>query len=268
MNRIEKVFKENAEKGKKAFIAYITAGDPSLESTIRIVGEFDKIGVDIVELGVPFSDPIADGSVNQEASYRALKNNIGLIEIFRTIKEIRKNLNIPIVFFIYFNIILSYGLERFADEAKKSGVDGVLALDLPPEEAEDYKKLMDEREISTIFLVSPVTPPERIEKIAKYSTGFIYYVSQMGVTGERKKVSDTIPEMVGKIRSFTDIPVAVGFGISSPEQVSEISQYADGVIVGSSIVKKIGEFSVRSGFEIEIGKYVETLLKPLKLEQI
>ena len=266
MRVIEKRFSELNFHGHKAFIAYITAGDPSIESTIRLVKEFESNGVDIIELGIPFSDPIADGPVNQEAAIRALKNNINLGQIFDALRTIRKESQIPIIFFSYLNSILSYGMERFVNDAKDAGLNGALILDLPPEEAGDYKRLMDERDLDTIFLVSPITPPERIEIITRYASGFVYYVSQMGVTGERERISKSIASRVKEIQGHTNIPVAVGFGVSTPEQVREISKYADGVIVGSSIVKKIGEKGTQPGFEKEIGRYVKTLTAPLKGE--
>ncbi len=264
MNTIENRIREITSKGRKAFIAYITAGDPSLDDTVRIVHELEKNGVDIIELGVPFSDPVADGPVNQDAAQRALKNNVNIRAILDSIRDIRKTSNIPIVFFTYMNPVLSYGFESFATDAAKAGLNGILALDLPPEEAEEYRRLMNSNGIETIFLVSPVSPDDRIERIAKYASGFVYYVSQMGVTGARDSLSSSIPAMVRKIRGYTDVPVAVGFGISTPAHVLEAAEYADGVIVGSAIVRRIAESGSTPGFEKEIGAYVRTLTAPLK----
>ena len=266
MKVIETIFSEINSQGRKVFIAYITAGDPSIQSTIELVKELESSGVDIIELGVPFSDPIADGPVNQEAAIRALKNGVNTGQILDAVKSIRKESRIPIVFFTYLNTILAYGMERFVDDAREAGLNGALILDLPPEEAGEYKRLMDEKQLATIFLVSPVTPHERIELIARNASGFVYYVSQMGVTGERESVSKSVPEMVHAIRSHTIIPIAVGFGISTPEHVREVSKYADGIVVGSSIVKRIGEKGNIPGFEKEIGDYVKTLTAPLKGE--
>lgn len=266
MGRIEKVFTELHDRGHKAFIAYITAGDPTLEATVTLVREFEKQGVNIIELGIPFSDPVADGPVNQEASMRALKHNVTLGQILDSVKEIRKESQIPIIFFSYLNTILAYGIERFVNDAVDSGLDGALILDLPPEEAGDYKKLMDAKNLATVFLVSPITPDERLKIIARNSTGFIYYVSQMGVTGERDRIAEDIPERIRAIRSHTTVPVVVGFGISSPEHVHASANYADGVVVGSSIVKRIGKLGEKHGFEIEVGKYVRTLTAPLQGE--
>jgi len=266
MKSIETCFHVLRSQGRKAFIAYITAGDPTLESTVKLVKELEEAGVDIIELGVPFSDPIADGPVNQEAAIRALKNGVTIGQILDSVRIIRKESSIPIVFFTYYNTVLSYDLKRFVHDAKETGLNGALVLDLPPEEAGDYKRIMDRYELATIFLVSPVTPPKRIERIVQYASGFVYYVSQMGVTGERKNVSTEISSKINQIRNCTKTPVAAGFGISTPEQVREVVRYADGVIVGSSIVKRIGERGSKPGFEKEIGRYVMQLTEPLKRE--
>jgi len=264
MNAIDSCFSRLKTDGRTAFIAYITAGDPTLESTIRLVRELESAGTDIIELGVPFSDPVADGPVNQEAAQRALKNGVNVRQILEAVAQIRTESRIPIVLFTYLNTILAYGLGRFVPDARAAGVDGVLILDLPPEEAGEYKRLMNEHGLASIFLVSPITPPERIELIAKNTTGFIYYVAQMGVTGERETVSATVHTMIGNIRRHTNIPVVVGFGVSSPRHVKELSRYADGIVVGSAIVKRIGGEGNTPGFEKDIGAYVRTLTAPLK----
>ena len=264
MKIIETRFAELHGQQRKAFVAYITAGDPSLDATVKLVREFEERGVDIIELGVPFSDPVADGPVNQEAAMRALKNNVNIDQILDAVREIRRGSNIPIIFFTYYNTVLSYGLERFVNDAADSGLNGALVLDLPPEEAGEYKKLMDEKNLDTIFLVSPTTPEERIEIIVQNATGFIYYVSQMGVTGERDCVAEDISAKIQTIRSHAILPVVVGFGISTPEQVRIVADVADGVVVGSSIVKKIGELSDMPGFEKEVGRFVGTLTQALK----
>jgi tryptophan synthase alpha chain len=264
MGRIDNAFRKTREQGRAAFIAYITAGDPSLESTRRLIQAFERKGVDIVELGVPFSDPIADGPVNQEAAMRAIKSGTTIEGILEMIRGLRKVSQIPILFFMYYNSLLAYGLERFAGDASSAGLDGALALDLPPEEAGEYKRLMDGRGLSTVFLVSPVTPPDRMELIAKHATGFIYYVSQLGVTGERAAVAAGMNEKLRQIRKQAAAPVAVGFGISRPEHVRSVAACADGVIVGSSIVRKIGELGGKPGFEEEVAEFVGELTEPLK----
>jgi len=264
MERIKNTFKELNKTGRKAFIAYITAGDPNLDSTKNIVIELEKNGVDIIELGIPFSDPVADGPVNQEASFRALASGVKLQDIILKVKEIRKETNIPIVLFSYFNPILNYGLEKFAEDVADSGVDGILILDLPPEEASGYKKMMEAKKIATIFLVSPITPENRLDLIGKTATGFIYYVSQMGVTGVRDSLQKELDEKIKLVKKHTDIPIVIGFGISTPEHVAEASVYADGVVVGSAIVKKIGETGSTPGFEKNIGLFVKDLTRPIK----
>lgn len=264
MNGIERTFEELRAQGRKAFIAYITAGDPDLDATVRLIHELERNGVDMVELGVPFSDPTADGPVNQEAALRALRNGVTLAGILNAVSRVRNDSRIPIILFAYYNTILQYGLEKFGGDARNAGVDGVLVLDLPPEEASCYKAIMDSNGISTIFLVSPVTPDERIEVVARYASGFVYYVSQMGVTGMRSTIGSSIPAMVERIRKKTPVPVAVGFGISTPDQVRQIAPFADGIIVGSAIVRKIGEIGGTPGFEKKVGEYAGTLTEPLK----
>lgn len=242
MNRITERFKQLAARREPAFIPFITAGDPSLDMTARIVLELEKAGADVIELGVPFSDPVADGVVNQEAAQRALKHGVTLHDIVARVKSLRRQTQIPVVLFTYFNPVLAYGLESFARDAGDAGVDGVLCVDLPPEEAGEYKRLLDARDIATIFLAAPTSSPERINLIAANSTGFLYYVSRTGVTGERSDVETSVEEMVARIKAKTTTPVAVGFGISTPEQAAEVGRYADGVIVGSAIVRLIGQW--------------------------
>lgn len=264
MNTIEQTFQTKTAQGGKVFIAYITAGDPSLESTVTLVHTLEQNGVDIIELGVPFSDPVADGPVNQDAAYRALQAGTTLNGIIDTVRTIRASSRIPLVLFAYYNTILQYGIERFAADATDAGIDGLLVLDLPPEEAGEYKAIMDEAGLATIFLISPVTPPERIQTIADMASGFVYYVSQMGVTGERSELAASIPEMIARIQAATDVPVAVGFGISTPEQAREAAGYADGIIVGSAIVKRIGASGGNPDYEQDIGAFVATLTEPLR----
>jgi len=264
VGRIETRFAELKNRDRKAFVAYITAGDPTLDATVRLVKEFDRQEVDIVELGVPFSDPVADGPVNQEAAMRALLNDVSVGDILEAVREIRRDSDIPMIFFAYYNSILAYGPEQFVRDAEAAGIDGALVLDLPLEEAGNYKALMDLAGLATVFLVSPVTPPDRVKIIAESTTGFVYYVSRLGVTGERDTIAGDIPEHVARIKSFTDTPVVVGFGISNPDQVKETAAYADGVVVGSSIVRRIGANGRQHGFEHEIGRYVGTLTRALQ----
>ena len=266
MRRISDTFSGLKQRNRAGFVAFITAGDPDLETTCDLVLEMERRGVDIVELGVPFSDPLADGPVNQASAQRALRNGVSLADILDMVARLRSKTEIPIALFTYFNPIHRYGLERFVERAADAGVDGAVVLDLPLEEAGDYKRLMDGRELDTIFLVTPKSRDDRIRRIASFSTGFIYYVSRTGVTGERDPVSEAIRPMVERIRSHTDTPIAVGFGISRPEQVGEVAHYADAVVVGSAIVRRIGEGEGAPDLVSQIGDFVGTLTRPLKGE--
>jgi len=226
---------------KKAFIPYITAGDPDLASTGKLVLALEKSGADIIELGIPFSDPIADGPTIQAASYRALQGGATLSKIFELVRKLRKVTGIPIVFMTYYNPVLAYGLRRFFNSCRSCGVDGVIIPDLPVEESGELTTLGKKFGISTIFLVAPTSTNDRIKNIVKRSTGFIYYVSSTGVTGTRKNLSPDIVKKIKLIRSFTAKPIAVGFGVSDPKQARMIAKTADGVIVGSAIVRIVGE---------------------------
>ncbi|HYR43224.1 MAG TPA: tryptophan synthase subunit alpha [Terriglobia bacterium] len=241
MNRIEQCFERLRREKRKGFIVYIGAGDPNLETTERLTLAFEKAGVDVMELGVPFSDPLADGLVNQLAAQRGLEAGTTPRKVLETVAKIRNSSQIPIVLYIYFNLIHRWGIEKFIQEAKKAGVDGLLVLDLPPEEGEAYEKLMAEAGLCNIYLVAPTTPDDRIELIVKRGKGFIYYVSREGVTGMQQKVSDTIAQMTSKIRAHTDLPIAVGFGISNPDQARFVAQHAEAIVVGSAIVNQIAE---------------------------
>jgi tryptophan synthase alpha chain len=239
VNRIEECFKQLRAEKKPAFIPYITGGDPSLEMTEKIVLSLEEAGADIVEFGVPFSDPVGDGVVIQEAAQRALAGGANLDKIFESIGRIRKVCDIPILLFSYFNPILVYGVERFAESAAKAGADGVLCVDLPPEEADEYKAALGKAGMCAVFLTAPTSSDERLAMIADQCTGFIYYVSQLGVTGERSDLAADLKESVARIKKYTGKPVAVGFGISKPEHAREVAGLADGVVVGSAIVRLI-----------------------------
>ena len=267
MSRIGDKFEELKRRGEKAFIAFITAGDPSLEVTGSLVIELEKRGVDIVELGVPFSDPLADGPTIQAASERALKNKVSLRDILGLVKGLRKKVKIPLVLLTYYNPVYRYGLEKFARDAAGAGVDGVIIPDLPPEEGKELKVYAGKVGLDSIFLVAPTSTLERIRLVAKNSTGFIYYVSLTGVTGARDKLTETIKPALGKIHRFTKKPVAVGFGISRPRQVKEIVPFAEGVIVGSAIVKRIEENLNHKNLTGQVGSFVEGLVKAAKGKQ-
>ncbi len=239
MTRIEKRFKELSESGKTALVAYVTAGDPSLETTKRIVVELERAGVDIVELGVPFSDPMADGPTIQLASERALSRGTNLHKILHIVKQIRNETQIPILLFGYYNPFFKYGLEKFAASAREVGVDGVLVVDLPPDESHEFKVHLDKNGLNTIFLLAPNSTDERIELVSQKATGFVYLVSVTGVTGVRPDLEYSLKDLTDKIKKKTNLPVGIGFGVSSPKQAKEISSYADAVIVGSALIKII-----------------------------
>ncbi len=264
MSRVDARFGELRGAGQKAFIAYITAGDPSLELTGELVLALEQAGTDVIELGIPFSDPLADGPVNQAAAERALKHGVSLADILKFMGELRGKTAVPIIFFTYFNPVFKYGVERFAQDAASAGVDGALAVDLPPEESADYKAAMDAAGLSTVYLTAPTSTRDRIRLISKHSTGFVYYVSRTGVTGVRESVEEGVKPMVAEIRSFTDKPVAVGFGISKPQQVKEVAQYADGVVVGSGIVQLVGEIGPSPNMVSEVAGFAGGLAAATK----
>ena len=241
MNRIDNRFNQLKASARKAFIAYITAGDPDLSSTKKIALALDRSGVDILELGIPFSDPIADGPTIQAASYRALAGKATLKKIFNMVRGLRADTDMPIVFMTYYNPVLRYGLKEFFTGCRKCGVDGVIVPDLPCEEAREMIKFAKLSGVATIFLAAPTSTPARIRSITKNSKGFIYYVSLTGVTGARRKLPAGIASKIKLIKSVTDKPVAVGFGVSNRQQATRLAGLADGVIVGSAIVKMIGE---------------------------
>lgn len=257
MNRIDKKFRELRKERKKAFIAFIMAGDPSIKVTKGLVFEFDNIGVDIIELGVPFSDPLADGPVIQRASERARYTTIS--GVLNLVKNIRIKTQVPIVFLMYYNLIFHYGLERFVKDAVKAGVDGVVVPDLPPEESIDLRNAANKYNFHVIHLLAPTSPVDRIKKIDHASKGFIYYVSLTGTTGVRKELSKELVNKLMKIKKTAQKPICVGFGISTPEQVNSVKQMADGVIVGSAIIEVI-ENNLKNKHIVQItGNFVRRL---------
>lgn len=259
MNRIVERFAQLRRDGKKGFVVYIGAGDPDLAATEQLALAFDQLGVDVLELGVPFSDPLADGLVNQLAAQRGLDSGTTPPKVLETVAAIRRRSQIPIVLYIYFNLIHRQGLERFIRDAAAAGVDGLLALDLPPEESGRYESLMREAGLCHIYLVAPTTPDDRIELIVKRGAGFIYYISREGVTGMQSKVSDTIGPMTAKIRAHTDLPIAVGFGISTPEQARSVAQCADAIVVGSAVVDRIAQNGKSPDLVPRVGAFVMSL---------
>ena len=264
MNRIVEGFARLKHKRQKGFIVYIGAGDPSLEATGRLALAFDRLGVDVLELGVPFSDPLADGPVNQLAAQRGLESGTTPAKVLATVAAIRRESQIPIVLYIYFNLIHCHGIERFIHDAAQAGVDGLLVLDLPPEESGNYEALMRQYGLCNIYLVAPTTPDDRIELIVKRGAGFIYHVSREGVTGMQAKVADTIAQMTAKIRAHTDLPIAVGFGISTPEQARLVAQSAEAVVVGSAVVNQIAQHGKAPDLVERVGAFVKPLLHAVK----
>lgn len=258
-HRLDSRFASLKAQGRRAFVAYICAGDPSLEATVGIVKGLEAAGVDVVELGLPFSDPLADGIVNQMAADRALRAGTTTAKVLETIKRIREVSQIPLVLFTYLNPVYTYGYERFHIDAHAAGADGVLVLDLPPDEAVQNAELKPVPGLHHIQLIAPTTPKERVPLIAKVAEGFIYYVSREGVTGTQSTVATGIGEMVGCIQAATTVPVCVGFGISNPEQAAQVASMADGVVVGSAIVKLIE----KHGKDADLAERVTAFVKPL-----
>lgn len=238
-DRIAKLFSSCKENGRAAFVGYVCACDPDFETSLRVCRNLLESGVDLLELGVPFSDPLADGLTNQLAAQRALEAGCTQDDVFRLVEEIRKFSDAPIVFYTYYNLVFSQGVQNYVERAKAVGVDGLLTLDLPPEEAEELLEASKELAMRNIFIVAPTTPKSRIPVITKAASGFIYYVSREGVTGERDDLAGDLVERVEAIREHTDLPVVVGFGISNADQVKEVAKASDGVVVGSALVNCI-----------------------------
>jgi tryptophan synthase alpha chain len=237
--RISRRFRELAEAGELGLVAYITAGDPSLDATEKIVLAAAEAGADVIELGVPFSDPVADGPTIQRASERAVRGGTTLAGVIELVRSLRAHTQVPLVLFSYFNPILQMGIETFADRARAAGADGVLATDLTPEEAVEYRAIVHARGLDTIFLAAPTSTDARLALIAECSTGFLYLISRMGVTGERASLPEDLPALARRVRRFTKLPLAVGFGISSLEHVSVLGGIADAAVVGSALVAEI-----------------------------
>ncbi len=236
MSKIHKAFRD-----KKAFIPFITCGDPDLDTTKKIIRELEKNGADLIELGIPFSDPTAEGPVIQGANIRALSNGITTDDIFEMVKEIRADVTVPLVFMTYANVVFSYGMDSFFGRCAEAGMDGIILPDVPFEEKAEFECHAEKHGIDFVSMVAP-TSEERIERIAQNAKGFIYIVSSLGVTGERSSINSHVKELVGKVKKSAKVPCAVGFGISTPQQASEMVQIADGAIIGSAIVRIIGQY--------------------------
>ena len=264
MSAIDEVFERCREEGRAAFIPFLMAGDPDLETTGRLLGALVRGGADLIELGVPFSDPVADGPVNQRAATRALAAGTRLSGILELVARHRDELGVPIVLFSYYNPLHARGVERFAEQAAASGVDGVLCVDLPPEEAQArYLPALRGAGIDSVFLLSPTSGKERIDKAAAASSGFLYYVSRAGVTGEQTAVRGDLGKELKKVRRRSDLPIAVGFGISTPEQVAEVAGVADGVVVGSALVRLVEEHGGDADLPARLEAKVRALTAPL-----
>jgi len=259
MNRINKKFQELKDQKQKAFIAFITAGDPDLKTTEDLVVAFEGVGVDIIELGIPFSDPLADGPIIQASFHRALNKGTTVKKILETVKHIRLKTSIPIALMSSYNPILHFGEEKFIKACVQAGVDGLIIPDLPPEESKTLRQAAEHHDIATIFFVAPTSEDARIRANTKASSGFVYYVSVTGTTGARQAVALSVVKQVKRIKRFTTKPVCVGFGISTPQQVKDIGGTADGVIVGSAIVKRIEEYKGQPDMVSKVSRYVRSL---------
>ena len=259
MTRIDNKFQELRAANRKAFIPYITAGDPDLKTTAELILALDRAGADIIELGVPFSDPIADGPVIQRATERALVSRTSLRDILGLAAEVRKTSQVPMLLMSYYNPLFHYGLPKLARDAASAGFDGILATDLTVEESEPFVKAMAGSGLNTIFLVAPTSSPERIRKIAQASTGFLYAVSRTGVTGERQELSTELRDFLKALRCHTPIPIAVGFGVSRPEHVQAVWQEADGAVVGSALVREIEQHAKNGNLTEKIAEFTRWL---------
>jgi tryptophan synthase alpha chain len=261
MSRIKEAFARAGAQKRSAFIAYLCAGDPDFDTSLAACLAVTEAGADILELGVPFSDPLADGLTNQLAAQRALESGMTSKRVFELVRRLREKSEVPIVFYTYYNLVFSNGVEAYVREVRAAGVDGMLILDLPPEESAEAAAASKAHGLDTICIVAPTTPDSRLPKIAAAATGFIYYVSREGVTGVRDQLAGGIPEAVARIRAHTKLPVAVGFGISTRAQVAQVAAHADGVVVGSALVNIIRDgLASRSGIAPALGKRVLDLV--------
>ncbi len=265
-NRINEKFKQLKGEDRGGFIPFIVAGDPNLQTTKGLILELFRRGASVIELGVPFSDPVADGVTIQAASERALLNPISVAAILEIVAEVRREkCDVPIILFSYFNPILQFGLKNFAEKAQAAGIDGILVTDLVPEEAEEFRAILTAKDLALIMLAAPTSSDERLRKICEKASGFVYAVSRAGVTGAQTALSSDAESLVGRLRNFTDLPIAVGFGISSPAQVQATWKYADAAVVGSAIVAEMARLTLimdenSDEFIEKIGSFAEKLL--------
>jgi tryptophan synthase alpha chain len=266
-SKLDRTFAQLRQNGEKALIAYVMAGDPSLALTEQLVVELEQAGADIIELGVPFSDPIADGPVIQQAAERALRSGTSLRAILSMITGLRKKTQIPLVLMAYYNNIHAFGAERFCHEAAQAGVDGLILPDMPPDEAGPLKEPAKAAGLPLIFLLAPTSTPERRTFVARQSQGFVYYVSLTGITGAKLANLDDVAKNVEKIRKVTHVPVAVGFGVATPEDAAKVAAIADGVIVGSAIVKQIAAYQQKPDMVKHVAAFVRSLKTAMKAVQ-
>ncbi len=259
MTRIGRLFETLKRENRKGMIAYITAGDPSPDRTPALVEALVRGGADLIELGVPFSDPIADGPVIQRAGDRALKAGTTLKKVLAIAAQIREKSEVPLLLFTYLNPVMRYGLDRLAQDAKACGIDGCLLTDASVEEAEEYAGAMHRNGLDTVFLAAPTSTERRLKLVAEYSTGFVYLVSRTGVTGERDSLSDSVAPLVQAMRAITDLPLAVGFGISRPEHVAQLAPQVEAVVVGSAFVRLIERNADNASLEIQLESFVREL---------
>ncbi len=264
MTRIEEKLYQLKTKGKKTFIAYLTAGYPDLETTRALILELETRGVDVVELGIPFSDPLADGSVIQKSSQWALEKGISSTRVLELVREVRQKTRIPLVLMGYYNPIFKFGEAKFVDASSDAGVDGLIVVDLPPEEAGRLKAEAERNKLNLIFLLTPVSSQERIKLVCDWSSGFIYCVSYTGVTGGGQKEGEALANLVREIRTLTATPAEIGFGISSPQDAKRVSRVADGIIVGSAIIKEIVSHTSSDNLVGRVGQMVEKLVRVTK----
>jgi len=260
MSRIRHTFAELKRSGRGGFIPFIPAGDPDLATSELLLVELAAAGADIIELGIPFSDPVADGEVIQRASERALQNGVTLRDGLACVARAKQHIDVPVVLFSYFNPLLQFGLDRLPNEAKQAGIDAVLVTDLIPEEAQPWTETLYQHELDPIFLVAPTTSDERLARIARQARGFIYAVSRAGVTGARDEMTRDAETLVQRVRTVSDLPVAVGFGVSTPEQVRDIWRFADAAVVGSAIVREIEKLAKSPNLVNRIGEFTRSLL--------
>jgi len=264
MSRIETRFGELKKSGESALIPFVTAGDPNLATTLKILQAIEANGADCIELGIPFSDPTADGPTIQRSSERGLKNGLSLPRIFQLVRQFRRTSEVPIVLFGYFNPIFHYGLENFCRAAARAGADGILCVDLPPEESAELKRWTDAEGLDLIFLLSPTSGVDRLRLVARQAQGFIYYVSVTGVTGARQALDDQLRSQVARVRRATSLPVGVGFGISTPKQAAWIAGFADAAVVGSALVERIEKAKGGSEKARCAGAFVSELKRAMK----